>query len=202
MRSNSDDDNVNRNTFDKAWVMLVACFTTGAYHLELVPDLTADAFLRAFGNFIATRGIPATVRSDNASTFHKGKDMIQEVYERFKKSLIGGDLALQEEFSKLNIKFSNNPPLASHFGGKHERGIKSVRRLMRAAIGTNRLYFADMHASLKYMEMVLNSRPSIRARGVFEEGDFILTPGHLILGRSLNMLSTTRFIFFKEYNFV
>lgn len=34
-----------------------------------------------------------------------------------------------------------NPPLGSHFGGSHERGIRSVREKLRKAIGLVRLRF-------------------------------------------------------------
>lgn len=38
----------------KAWIMLIVCFLTGACHPELVPGLTANAFIKAFENFTNT----------------------------------------------------------------------------------------------------------------------------------------------------
>lgn len=175
--------------------MLIACYTSGAYHLELVPDLTTNAFLRAFGNFIATRGFPSSIRSDNAGTFRKAKDMLEGASKIYQESLINGDKALQTKYANKNIKWNCNPPLASHFGGKHERGIRTVRELIEKSIGTTRLPFCDMHACLKQMEMIMNSRPLIRARGVHEEGDFVITPAHLMIGRSLTAMPKMSFEF-------
>lgn len=187
------EDQVNQVIYNKAWIMLVACFTSGAYHLELVSDLTANAFIRAFESFISTRGSPNSIRSDNASTFHRAKDMIKEVYAKYKTSLVDGNFAVQKECALKGIQWSFNPPLASHFGGKHERGIRSVREKLRKSIGLEKLSFEDMHATLKRIEGILNSRPLMKARGVFEEGDFILTPGHFLIGRPINMLPTCVF---------
>ena len=43
----------------KVWICLFTCCTTRAVHLELVPDMTAEAFLLCFRRFTARRGYPA-----------------------------------------------------------------------------------------------------------------------------------------------
>jgi hypothetical protein len=50
----------------KACIALYTCASTRAVHLELVPNLTADAFIRSFRRFISRRGIPKFILSDNA----------------------------------------------------------------------------------------------------------------------------------------
>lgn len=192
-RTKRNVDDVEKETFDKCWVLLIACFTTGAYHLELVPDLEANSFLRAFECFVATRGVPFSVRSDNSTTFHKSKKLLDGAYEKFNKSLIDGDNAIKGLCVAKNIRWNFNPPLASAFGGKHERGIRSVREKMRRSIGLTKLSYINLHVCLKKIELILNSRPLIRARGVHEEGDFVITPGHFLIGRPLNMLPTNVF---------
>ena len=42
---------------------------TRAVHLDIVPDLTPEEFLRSFRRFIARRGLPSKIVSDNATNF-------------------------------------------------------------------------------------------------------------------------------------
>ena len=42
---------------------------TSAVHLEVVPNMTMEAFLRSFKRFAARRGFPNRVLSDNGKTF-------------------------------------------------------------------------------------------------------------------------------------
>jgi hypothetical protein len=184
LRSASHDD-VDKITFEKAWIMIVACFTSGAYHLELVTDLTADAFLKAFNNYVSTRSLPTIIRSDNASTFHRASDMIAEAFEKYKRSVINGNEKIQQFCTSKGVTWRFNPSLASAWGGVHERGVRSLRDKLRKSIGIEKLNFSDMHALLKKIEAVLNDRPLLIVRGVQEDGDFILTPSHLIIGRQL-----------------
>ncbi|XP_071043092.1 uncharacterized protein [Parasteatoda tepidariorum] len=51
--------------------------TTRAIHLELVSDLSIDKFLVALQQFVGRRGLPHTIYSDNAATFHSAnKELI------------------------------------------------------------------------------------------------------------------------------
>ena len=53
----------------KYYVLLITCVTIRAIHLELVESLTVSDFLLAFRRFVARRGLPAVIHSDNAKTF-------------------------------------------------------------------------------------------------------------------------------------
>lgn len=53
----------------KVWIHLHTCCVIRGIHLDLVPDLTAPAFLRSFRRFTARRGRPLVVASDNGKTF-------------------------------------------------------------------------------------------------------------------------------------
>ena len=53
----------------KVWICLYTCCVVRGVHLELVPDLTADSFLRCFKQFTARKGIPCKMISDNGKTF-------------------------------------------------------------------------------------------------------------------------------------
>ena len=58
----------SKNVF-KAYIALFTCASSRAVHLELVPDLTTETFLRGLKRFISRRGMPRFVVSDNGKTF-------------------------------------------------------------------------------------------------------------------------------------
>ncbi|KAL4136057.1 hypothetical protein QTP88_007625 [Uroleucon formosanum] len=53
----------------KVYIAVFVCFTTKAVHLEVVTELSTDAFLAAFDRFVARRGLPADVYSDCGTNF-------------------------------------------------------------------------------------------------------------------------------------
>lgn len=60
----------------KTYKLLITCAVSRAIHLELVPYFKTETFLMAFRRFMARRGVPSTVYSDNALTFKKAsKDL-------------------------------------------------------------------------------------------------------------------------------
>ena len=60
----------------KVWICLFTCIAVRAVHLEVVEDMTAEHFLEAFRRFIARRGKPNKIISDNAATFKAAKNAI------------------------------------------------------------------------------------------------------------------------------
>ena len=53
----------------KAYICLFLCATSRAVHLELTLDLNTDTFINAFKRFVARRGTPTLIYSDNGTTF-------------------------------------------------------------------------------------------------------------------------------------
>ena len=60
----------------KVWIFLFTCIAVHAVHLEVVEDMTAEHFLKAFPRFIARRGKPNKIISDNATAFKAAKNTI------------------------------------------------------------------------------------------------------------------------------
>ena len=73
------------NVTEKAYISLIICFTTKALHLELVSDLTIDAFVAAL-RFISRRGRPTDIFSDNIKNFLGAKNAFDELRKFFQKS--------------------------------------------------------------------------------------------------------------------
>ena len=53
----------------KGYVALFICMVTRAVHIEIVSDLTVEAFLAAYSRFCARRGVCSVLYSDNTTTF-------------------------------------------------------------------------------------------------------------------------------------
>ncbi|CAB4042936.1 PREDICTED: uncharacterized protein LOC107336482, partial [Paramuricea clavata] len=53
----------------KVYISLYTCSSSRALHLDLVPDMSSEAFVRSLERFIGRRGIPALIISNNGKTF-------------------------------------------------------------------------------------------------------------------------------------
>ena len=63
----------------KTYIILYTCSLTRGLHLELLPNMTCEEFLSSFKRFIAARGRPSKIISDNGSTFIAASKWIKKV---------------------------------------------------------------------------------------------------------------------------
>lgn len=70
----------------KGYLALFVCLATKACHIEVVSDMTTDAFLAAFRRFIARRGYCAHMYSDNGTNFVGAANLLQKDIGRIVKS--------------------------------------------------------------------------------------------------------------------
>ena len=61
-------------------LMAAECMVTIAIHLELVLDMTTEEFLLAFKRFIAQRGTPVEIISNNAVYFKFESKTLEEIF--------------------------------------------------------------------------------------------------------------------------
>ena len=64
----------------KVWVCLFTCLTVRAIHLELVRDMTAEEFILCLRRFMARRGVPCQIISDNAKQFKVAKSTLNKAW--------------------------------------------------------------------------------------------------------------------------
>ena len=63
----------------KTYILLFACSLMRAVYIELLPDQTVDQFIPCLKNFVARRGRPNKIYSDNAKTFTAAAKWISDI---------------------------------------------------------------------------------------------------------------------------
>ena len=73
----------------KRFIILFACCSSRAIHVEVAEDASAEAFARCFLRFVARRGSPSLLVSDNGSNLvHFSKDLLSISGASFTKDLL------------------------------------------------------------------------------------------------------------------
>ena len=75
---------ISKKKDGKAYILLFACSLTRAIHLELLTDQTTEGFIKSLKHFIARRGRPTKVYSDNGRSFVAAARWLKAVMKRRK----------------------------------------------------------------------------------------------------------------------
>lgn len=134
---------------EKAWICLFTCAVYRAVHLELCTSLSVTIFLQALRRFIARRGRPKTIYSDNGTNFVGTENLL--------KKLDWDQIATETSVERIIWKF--NPPTVSWWGGFWERLVGVVKQLLRKSLGRASLNYEELITVLCDCEAVVNSRP-------------------------------------------
>ena len=105
----------------KRYGVLYTCLVVRAVHIEVAHNLDTDSFLNSFRRFVARRGSPELIRSDNGGNFVSGERELNRSIKEWNQEKIA-DFLLQR-----NVQWVFNPPCGSHHGGPWERCIRTVR---------------------------------------------------------------------------
>ena len=179
---------ISRCKHYKAWIAVYVCMSTGACHIDTVSGLDARSFLSSFQKFVARRGLPHTMRSDNAGAFIKGKKLTELDAHEYSLAMKGakeGSRQLLEFAAENKVIWKFAPARSPHHNGKVESTIKIVKQYLRKVIGGTKLTYENLDVVLCRIEAQLNSRPLCVSPG--EEG-IVLTPGHFLVMRAMNQL--------------
>ncbi|XP_031639935.1 uncharacterized protein LOC116351917 [Contarinia nasturtii] len=180
-------DKLNLNTRSKAtipkikgYIAVFVCMVTRAVHLEAIMDISADAFLRAFQRFVARRGFPEVVYSDNGTNFVASDRLLQEAMQSWTHE------SVQQYASWNGTKWRFITPGAPHEGGIWEAAVKSMKHHLRRVMGTQQYSYEGMSTLICGIEACLNSRP-ICAMSDDPNDLETLTPAHFLVGKPLTL---------------
>lgn len=167
----------------KCYISVFVCFSTKALHLELVTDLSSEAFLATFRRFVSRRGKPSIVYSDNGTTFVGAKSEL----ERFSNFVEENEASIKNALSDEGITWNFIPAYSPHFGGLWEAGVKSTKFHLKRVLGNAHLTFENLYTVLVQIEATLNSRPITPMSSDPSDLD-VLTPAHFLIGRRLTSI--------------
>jgi hypothetical protein len=141
------------NTLKKCYITLFTCATTRAVHLELCLDLSTDKFLLALQGFTGRRGLPNTIYTDNAQTFHAANRELREL------CTVLSAAKAQKYFVEHGIGWKFITPRAAWWGGWWERMVATTKRCLRKVLGRPQVDAEELQTILVGIKAALNSRP-------------------------------------------
>ncbi|KAF0724709.1 Uncharacterized protein FWK35_00038057, partial [Aphis craccivora] len=160
----------------KVYVAVFVCMAVKAVHLEVVLDLTTDAFLAALDRFVARRGLPHEIFSDCGTNFVGASKQLRQLVNN------------PDNYHRISSHFSCtwifNPPSAPHFGGLWEAAVRSFKTLLTRVMGTHNPSPEELSTILCRIEAILNSRPLTPMSSSPLDLDY-LSPGHFLIGQPL-----------------
>ena len=167
----------------KAYICIFVSLAVKAVHLEAVSDLTSESFIAALRQFVARRGSPVLIWSDNGTNFVGAKNELKGMYELLSRQ--DTQRVVADFCARLGIEWRFIPEHAPHFGGLWEAAVKSTKIHLCRIVGEVRLTFEELSTVLAQIEACLNSRPLVPLNTPDEDGIEALTPGHFLIGRPL-----------------
>lgn len=168
-----------------AYICLLTCFVTRATHLEIVYDLTTEAFLAALRRFVSRRGLPAHIHSDNATNFVGASRQLLELKELQMSQL--HQLKVEQFCCDNSIQWHFIPPKSPHFGALWESSVKQAKYHLKRSVHELIFTIEQLSTIVCQIEAILNSRPLTPLSD--DPEDFkALTPGHFLIGQELNAI--------------
>ncbi|XP_028394878.1 uncharacterized protein LOC114519022 [Dendronephthya gigantea] len=157
----------------KAYMIIYTCSLTRGLHLEILPDMSCEEFLMSLKRFIAARGRPKKIISDNGKTFVAASRWIKKI-ERNEK--------LHGYLNEHGVKWQFNLSKASWWGGMFERMVALVKQAFYKVVGSAKLTFKELQDVMLDIQIILNNRPL-----TYCEDDIqlpVLTPNMMIFGKA------------------
>lgn len=160
----------------KRYGLLFTCLCSRAVHIELLDDMTSDAFINALRAFIALRGNVRQLRSDQGTNFVGARGEFVEAVKSMDPECL----------KRLVCEFVMNTPSASHMGGAWERQIRTIRSVLTSILdqSSRQLDSSSLRTYLYEVMAIINSRPLTAHLLTDPAGPQPLTPNHILTMKS------------------
>ncbi|XP_058454572.1 uncharacterized protein LOC131432357 [Malaya genurostris] len=161
----------------KRWVALFTCLTTRAVHMEVAHTLSTISCKMCIRRFIARRGAPCEIYSDNGTNFRGATSELS-------KQIISINQSCAEYFTNTTTNWFFNPPAAPHMGGVWERLVRSIKTAMDSFKTAPRVPDEETFETIILeAESMVNTRP-LTFIPLDSDTQESLTPNHFLLGSS------------------
>ncbi|XP_040161418.1 uncharacterized protein LOC120899524 [Anopheles arabiensis] len=166
----------------KGYVAIFVCLVVKAVHIEMVADLSTNAFLAALRRFVSRRGRPQLIECDNAKNFIGASREVAQLAKQFQTQQF--QQTVIKSCANESIEFKFIPPRSPNFGGLWEAAVKSFKTHLKPTIGNAILTYEEFTTLLTQIEACLNSRPLTPMSS--DPNDYeALTPAHFLIHRSI-----------------
>ncbi|XP_055585093.1 uncharacterized protein LOC129737947 [Uranotaenia lowii] len=157
----------------KRWICLFTCLSIRAIHLEVVHSLSADSCIQAFRRFVAKRGSPQHIYSDNGTNFRgASRELASEIKAANQKAAA--------IFTNAETQWHFNPPSTPHMGGVWERKVRSVKDAFKNIKPKRLLDDEELMTLMSEVEMIVNSHP-LTFVPLENPNEDIITPNSFLL---------------------
>ena len=172
---------VGRNKTAKHYGVIFTCLNTRAVHLELATDCSTMEFIQVLRRFLALRGQPACIMSDNGTQFVGAQRELREMVQGWSID------ELKDFCAERRIEWKFVTPLAPHHNGTAEALVKSCKIALKKAIGDQQLKPFELFTCLQEVANLVNQRPIGRIPTDPDDGAYIC-PNDILLGRASSVV--------------
>ncbi|XGW34717.1 hypothetical protein V3C99_018602 [Haemonchus contortus] len=100
---------------EKAYGLIITCMITRLIRIEIVMDMSTTKLLLAFRRFIARRGVPRRIISDNGPSFILGEEILRRAVQT-----VTSDGCFLSNMSRKGIEWTTITPYAPWQGAVYE----------------------------------------------------------------------------------